>query len=64
MAMAAQALQGRSHGAESSRSRPEPALLLQPVWEDPGAGELTIDYVSRHPSWRLSLQSHKWLGLR
>ena len=20
--------------------------------------------VSRHPTWRLSLQSHKWLGLR
>ncbi len=63
-AMAAQALQGRSHGATSRRSRPVPALLLQPVWDDPGAGELTIDYVRRHPAWRLSLQSHKWLGLR
>jgi organic radical activating enzyme len=63
-AMAAQALQERSHGAESSRSRPMPALLLQSVWDDPGAGELTIDYVYPHPTWRLSLQSHKWLGLR
>jgi organic radical activating enzyme len=63
-AMAEQAFQGRSLGADGRRSRPGPALLLQPVWDDPGAGELTIDYVRRHPAWRLSLQSHKWLGLR
>ena len=63
-AMAAQALQERSHGAESSRSRAMPALLLQAVWDDPKAAELTIDYVTRHPTWRVSLQSHKWLGLR
>jgi organic radical activating enzyme len=39
-------------------------LLLQPAWDLPAAQELTIAYVRRHPTWRLSLQSHKWLGVR
>ena len=25
---------------------------------------LAIDYVRHHPAWRLSLQTHKWLGVR
>ena len=41
-----------------------PELLLQPAWDDPAAQALAVAYVRRHPSWRLSLQSHKWLGLR
>lgn len=24
----------------------------------------TIDYCKQHPEWRLSLQTHKWLGIR
>jgi organic radical activating enzyme len=43
---------------------PGPQLLLQPAWGLPAAQELTIAYVRRHPTWRLSLQSHKWLGVR
>jgi organic radical activating enzyme len=42
----------------------DPQLLLQPAWDNPAGGELAVDYVRRHPVWRLSLQSHKWLGLR
>ncbi|MFM9090012.1 MAG: 7-carboxy-7-deazaguanine synthase QueE, partial [Cyanobium sp.] len=25
---------------------------------------LAISHVRSHPAWRLSLQSHKWLGVR
>lgn len=56
-AMAAQALAGRSQGAC-------PALLLQPGWNCRRGQELAIDFVRSHPAWRLSLQSHKWLGVR
>ena len=41
--------------------------LLQPMDEgDNGAKSLraTIDYCLAHPKWRLSLQTHKLLGLR
>jgi organic radical activating enzyme len=41
-----------------------PALLLQPAWGDAGALGLAIDHVRRDPAWRLSLQTHKWLGVR
>ena len=41
-----------------------PQLLLQPGWECALGQELAIDFVRSHPQWRLSLQSHKWLGVR
>jgi hypothetical protein len=41
-----------------------PQLLLQPAWEHPEAQPLAIAFVRSHPAWRLSLQSHKWLGVR
>jgi organic radical activating enzyme len=48
--------------------RPDPAsppiLLLQPLWESPVGQELAIAHVRQDPRWRLSLQSHKWLGVR
>lgn len=57
--------------AEAARSRPaagssapEPALLLQPGWSSERGQELAVAFVRRHPDWRLSLQSHKWLGVR
>ena len=54
--------------AEATRLRPAfasgPALLLQPAWDEPVAQELAVAYVRSHPAWRLSLQSHKWLGVR
>ena len=42
----------------------QPALLLQPGWDSPAGQALAIDYVRCHRRWRLSLQSHKLLGLR
>jgi len=41
-----------------------PALLLQPGWQSDAGQELAVEHVRRHPSWRLSLQSHKLLGVR
>lgn len=41
-----------------------PYLLLQPAWDNPQGLALAIDHVRSHDAWRLSLQSHKWLGLR
>lgn len=54
--------------AEAVRLRPTtapgPERLLQPAWDEPAARELAVAYVRAHPAWRLSLQSHKWLGVR
>jgi organic radical activating enzyme len=57
-AMAAAASQGRRS------DQPAPHLLLQPGWQSAEGQQLAIDYVRSHPYWRLSLQSHKWLGVR
>ncbi len=37
---------------------------LQPVWGKSSALDLTINYVLAHSEWRLSLQTHKYLGVR
>jgi organic radical activating enzyme len=63
MAAAAQdarASDAKGHGAGATRAQ----LLLQPGWDCPEGAALAIAFVRRHPAWRLSLQSHKWLGLR
>lgn len=57
--MAERALQVRSQ-----LSAQGPALLLQPGWNCRRGQELAIAFVRQHPAWRLSLQSHKWLGVR
>jgi organic radical activating enzyme len=41
-----------------------PILLLQPLWDSPVGQELAIAHVRQNRRWRLSLQSHKWLGVR
>ncbi len=42
----------------------QPALLLQPGDGCPQGQSLAIDFVKANPSWRLSLQIHKLLGVR
>ena len=59
-AMAEAAQQARAAGSGAAA----PLLLLQPGWESPEGQELAINWVRSHPHWRLSLQSHKWLGVR
>ena len=51
-------------GAATASTSGAPALLLQPGWDSAEGQRLAIEFVRAHPSWRLSLQSHKWLGVR
>jgi 7-carboxy-7-deazaguanine synthase len=41
-------------------------LLLQPMWGDHTQAnmEAAAHYCMQHPRWRLSLQTHKWVGLK
>ncbi|MEY2985401.1 MAG: hypothetical protein RLZZ568_2018 [Cyanobacteriota bacterium] len=39
-------------------------LYLQPEWQSPDSQALIFDYILSHPRWRLSLQTHKYLGVR
>jgi 7-carboxy-7-deazaguanine synthase len=65
-AMAAAACEARRDRSleEGGKARAEPALLLQPGWDEAAGQALAVDFVRRNPRWRLSLQSHKWLGVR
>ncbi|MDV3352087.1 7-carboxy-7-deazaguanine synthase QueE [Leptothoe sp. LEGE 181152] len=38
--------------------------LLQPEWTSDHSQRLVFDYVKRHSGWRMSLQTHKFLGVR
>jgi 7-carboxy-7-deazaguanine synthase len=64
--MADQARRARQqHGGDSSDpAHTGPRLLLQPGWNCRRGQELALAFVHHHPLWRLSLQTHKWLGVR
>ncbi|MGF1512657.1 MAG: 7-carboxy-7-deazaguanine synthase QueE [Elainellaceae cyanobacterium] len=50
-----------SHAAQV----PEAAVkLLQPEWNTAKSQSWIVDYVKQHPGWRVSLQTHKFLGVR
>ena len=50
---------------QQSAAAPETALrLLQPEWNSPDSRDRVVDYVRQHPNWRVSLQTHKFLGVR
>ena len=57
-AMAEAALAG--HGPDQT----PPVLLLQPGWQSAEGQTLAVTQVQADPRWRLSLQSHKLLGVR
>ena len=57
-AMAQAALTGRA------ADQPAPVLLLQPGWQSAEGQALAVAQVQADPRWRLSLQSHKLLGVR
>ena len=39
-------------------------LLLQPGWDSAKGEQLAVQHVRSNPRWQLSLQTHKWLGVR
>ena len=43
---------------------PGPQLCVQPGDGSATGARLALHHVKRHPQWRLSLQTHKWLGVR
>ena len=61
---AARAAAGATAGGAAGDSGRPLQLLLQPGWQSDAGLDLAVGFVRRNPAWRLSLQSHKWLGLR
>jgi organic radical activating enzyme len=50
--------------AHASYCSPDCLMLLQPEWDKSEAvTPLIIEYVKRHPRWRISLQTHKWMQI-
>ena len=41
----------------------KPQLFLQAGWENEEGKTLAIKFVKNNPNWRLSMQTHKWLGV-
>jgi 7-carboxy-7-deazaguanine synthase len=37
---------------------------LQAEWETASSKDLVLQYVLSHPDWRVSIQTHKLLGVR
>ena len=46
-----------------SNGEVNPQLFLQAGWDNELGQELAIKYVKNNPDWRLSMQTHKWLGV-
>tara|TARA_B100000700_G_C14984944_1_gene828347 strand:+ start:1158 stop:1793 length:636 start_codon:yes stop_codon:yes gene_type:complete len=40
-----------------------PKLFLQGGWNNKVGQNLAFEYVKHNPRWRLSMQTHKWLGI-
>ncbi|WP_269609144.1 7-carboxy-7-deazaguanine synthase QueE [Prochlorococcus marinus] len=41
----------------------KPQLFLQAGWENKEGQTLAIKFVKNNPDWKLSMQTHKWLGV-
>ncbi len=49
---------------QAKKVPPQTVKYLQPEWNTPQSKQLIYDYVLQHPDWRISLQIHKFLGVR
>ncbi|MDJ0658814.1 MAG: 7-carboxy-7-deazaguanine synthase QueE [Crocosphaera sp.] len=54
------------HWAEEQAEKVPAEVIkyLQPEWNHPDSQSLIFDYILDHPQWRMSLQIHKFLGVR
>ena len=52
--------------AEQQAAKVAPVVikLLQPEWETLSSREIVFSYILKHPEWRVSLQTHKFLGVQ
>lgn len=52
--------------AETQLAQVSPTVpsYLQPEWGTPAAKDWVFEYVLSHPRWQMSLQTHKFLGIR
>ncbi len=50
--------------AQAARVPATTVKLLQPEWTSDDSQQLVFDYVKQHPDWRISLQTHKFLGVK
>ncbi|MEM1369360.1 MAG: 7-carboxy-7-deazaguanine synthase QueE [Cyanobacteria bacterium P01_H01_bin.15] len=50
--------------AQAAQVAPEIPKYLQPEWSQPQSQTWIFDYILQNPQWRLSLQTHKYLGVR
>ena len=50
--------------AEATKLNPNIPKYLQPQWENPASQGLIFEYILAHPTWRLGLQTHKFLGVQ
>ncbi len=46
-----------------NKGKIKPKLFLQAGWENEEGQSLAIKFVKNNPDWRLSIQTHKWLGV-
>ena len=49
--------------ANANRLLNKPLLYLQAGWDNEKGQKLAFTHVRSNPEWRLSVQSHKWLGI-
>lgn len=50
--------------AEAKKISVDIPKYLQPQWNNLHSQELVFQYLLKNPQWRLSLQTHKYLGIR
>ena len=46
-----------------NNGKSKPQMFLQAGWENEEGQTLAIKFVKKNPEWRLSMQTHKWLGV-
>ena len=47
----------------NSNPKNNPLLFLQAGWNNKSGEKLAFEHVKNNPQWRLSVQTHKWLGI-
>ena len=47
----------------TNNGKMRPQLFLQAGWKNEEGQTLAVNFVKNNPDWRLSMQTHKWLGV-